>query len=211
MNIIAITDIHGSLNMSSAVAALRNADLILIAGDITHFGNREDANTVLEGILHVNSTVLAVPGNCDQMSVNQVLTERNINLHGETRIIDDCAFYGLGGSNRSPFNTPQEYGESEIEAILGRFEKQDARYHILVSHPPPEKTKLDRTVLGKHVGSKSVRSFIEKFEPHLVLCGHIHEARGVDKIYNTAIINPGPFPKHYAVINVKDTLTYGLH
>lgn len=211
MNIIAITDIHGRLDMSSAVAALGNADLILIAGDITHFGSGDDARAVLQGIQQVNSTVLAVPGNCDHMGVNQVLTARNINLHGETRIIDDCAFYGLGGSNRSPFNTPQEYDESDIESTLSRFKKQDARYHILVSHPPPEKTKLDRTFLGKHVGSRAVRAFIEDFEPQLVLCGHIHEARGVDKIGSTIIINPGPFPGHYVVIDVNDRLTYELH
>lgn len=212
MTIIAITDIHGRLDMSEPVAdKLRSVDLVIIAGDITHFGNGEDANAVIEKIQQLNNAILAVPGNCDRHSVNTMLKTKNINLHGETRVIDNIAFYGLGGSNKSPLNTPQEYTESEIAVVLTKFQKREARFHIFVSHPPPAKTKLDKIFLGLHVGSKSVRSFIEQFVPDLVICGHIHEARGIDKIGKTTLINPGPFPQHYATIGIEDKLTYELH
>jgi Icc-related predicted phosphoesterase len=212
MTIIAITDIHGRLNMSNAVAdKIRNVDLVLIAGDITHFGNEEDANAVIRKIQQLNSAILAVPGNCDRQSVNNMLKTENINLHGEMRVIDKIAFFGLGGSNKSPLNTPQEYSESQIAAVLTKFQKREAHFHIFVSHPPPAKTKLDKIFLGFHVGSKSVRTFIEQFVPDLVICGHIHEARGTDKIGKTTLINPGPFPEHYAVIDVEDKLIYQLY
>ena len=42
-----------------------------------------------------------------------------------------------------------------------------------------------------HVGSKSVRKFIEKYQPLIGLHGHIHESFASDKIGNTVVVNPG--------------------
>ena len=44
----------------------------------------------------------------------------------------------------------------------------------------------------KHVGNKDYRKFIERVNPKLVICGHIHETVGLtDKIGKTKVINPG--------------------
>jgi len=45
---------------------------------------------------------------------------------------------------------------------------------------------------GEHVGSSSVRQYIEERQPSVVFCGHIHEARGIDNIGNALVVNPGP-------------------
>ncbi|MCK4252291.1 metallophosphoesterase [candidate division WOR-3 bacterium] len=212
MQIIAITDIHGHEYFDNTIAkAISNADLILIGGDITNFGGEKEADPILQNINQLNNQILAIPGNCDQHSVNKLLISKGINLHRERRIIENITFYGVGGCSKTPFHTPQEYTESEIEEILSDFEKTDTQFHILLSHSPPAKTKVDNTFIGLHVGSKAIRSFIEKFQLDLVICGHIHEARGVDTINNTLIINPGPFPKHYAVIDLNEKIEYELH
>ncbi len=212
MKICAITDIHFRQNFNDNIAGIiNNVDLVLIAGDITNFGGKEEAQVILREIQQLNCNILAVPGNCDQRSVNDTLREKRINLHGETRVFENVAFYGLGGCSKTPFHTPQEYSESEITEILSSFEKADARYHILLSHSPPAKTRVDKVFLGLHAGSKAIRTFVEKFQPDLVICGHIHEAKGTDKIGKTVILNPGPFPKHYAIIDVADNITYELH
>jgi Icc-related predicted phosphoesterase len=53
------------------------------------------------------------------------------------------------------------------------------------------------------VGSTVVRAFVEREQPQLVLCGHIHESRGTDEIGRTQIVNPGPVAAgHYAVVDV---------
>lgn len=212
MKILTIADIHGHQDFDDNITGvISNADLILIAGDITNFGNGNDAKIILENILRLNKKILAIPGNCDLYSVNHTLTSLKINLHAEMKKIDEIALYGIGGCVKTPFNTPQEYKESEIEEILNAFERQeDVRFHILVSHSPPANTKLDKTSLGQHVGSKTLRNFIEKFQADLVICGHIHEARGIDKIGRALIINPGTFPKHYAVINIAKEINYEL-
>jgi hypothetical protein len=213
MHLIAITDIHGRECLGKTAAKpLCDGDLVLIAGDITNFGGKSDAELIIKEIKAFNENILAIPGNCDQHGVNEVLQSNQIDLHTRTRKIEDIAFYGIGGCSKTPFHTPQEYSESEIEKMLNCFQKSDdARFHVLVSHSPPAKTKVDRVLVGLHVGSKAVRRFIEELQPDLVICGHIHEARGIDKIGKSIIINPGPFPKHYAIINMKETISYELH
>jgi len=67
---------------------------------------------------------------------------------------------------------------------------------IYVTHTPPYNTALDIIFDGRHVGSKPLRSFIEKNQPPLTLHGHIHEAparsgRIFERIGNTICINPG--------------------
>jgi Icc-related predicted phosphoesterase len=75
---------------------------------------------------------------------------------------------------------------------------------IFVSHTPPYNTPLDITVEGKHVGSRAVRSFVEKNQPLLALHGHIHEAFHVSGVYvteigKTACFNPGQM--HYPALD----------
>ncbi|MCD6402717.1 MAG: metallophosphoesterase family protein, partial [Candidatus Aenigmarchaeota archaeon] len=76
---------------------------------------------------------------------------------------------------------------------------------IQVTHVPPHLTKIDLISAGLHVGSKVVREFIEEKQPNLAVCGHIHEARGVDWIKNTLIINPGRLSEGYVgIIEIKE-------
>ncbi len=210
MRLLAITDIHGRRNYDSKInSILSRADLVVIAGDITNFGGKNDALAVLDTLKSLNQNLLAVPGNCDQSEVTEVLKHEGINLHGEVKTFNNLCFFGIGGSGFTPFNTPQEYSDEEIELLLGNF-REAGRIQIFVSHAPPFDTKVDRTVMGIHVGGKHIRSFIEKHQPVLCICGHIHEARGIDRIGNTLIVNPGPFPKHYALIDISEKVEVQL-
>jgi hypothetical protein len=40
-----------------------------------------------------------------------------------------------------------------------------------------------------------VRTYIETRQPLICFTGHIHEAKGIDRIGRTQIINPGPLWK----------------
>ncbi len=69
----------------------------------------------------------------------------------------------------------------------------------------------DKVLSGQHVGSKNLRDFIEERKPHLVLCGHIHEGRGKDMIGETVVVNPGTAPRHYALIEIAESISIDLH
>lgn len=62
---------------------------------------------------------------------------------------------------------------------------------LLVSHTPPHATACDRLHNGTPVGSTAVRDFIQKYQPEICLCGHIHESRAEDRLGRTLVINPG--------------------
>jgi len=60
------------------------------------------------------------------------------------------------------------------------------------------------------VGSAVIRRIVERDQPELVLCGHI-QARGVDQIGRTHVVNPGPtLVGHYAIIDVDGELSIRL-
>nr|NHJ86272.1 metallophosphoesterase [Asgard group archaeon] len=79
---------------------------------------------------------------------------------------------------------------------------------IFISHAPPLDSEADITRAGEHVGSSSVRKFVEDYQPEIILCGHIHESESISKIEKTLCINPGPFAHGnvaIAVIEIDDS------
>lgn len=193
MRLIAFGDIHMSLGNVAAIPGIAAADLVIITGDLTNFGHRRDAESIINALRKVNSNILALPGNLDQPDVASYLEEQGISLHGVGMVFDNIGIFGVGGSNITPFNTPTEFSEEQLAALLaaGHERVRAAEIRILVSHAPPFGTKTDRIAGGTHVGSRAVRNFIEAEQPHLCLTGHIHEARAEDRISETIILNPG--------------------
>ncbi len=206
MKIISFGDIHEDYsNLIPLKNELANADLVIVTGDLTNFNGRIEAEKVIEEIMKYNENILAQLGNLDQLEVNDYLTEKGINLHRNGFIRDDIGIFGVGGSNPTPFNTPTEFSEDEIETFLleGIDKVREAKFKIMVPHMPPKDTKLDVISTGAHVGSQSVRNFILKHKPDISLSGHIHEARGSDTIENTVVFNAGMFREGGYVIITK--------
>jgi hypothetical protein len=195
MRIIGITDIHGEVQaIDSLEDELASCDLLLLAGDITHFGGIEEAQSIVSLFEERVRTIYAVPGNCDYPEVDDYLTRAEINLHQTSCLWAGLRFIGIGGSTPAPIDTPFVYSEDEYSAMTQALASHVKGYQsILVSHQPPLKTRLDRVMKVKHVGSKSVRAFIEQYQPLFCLTGHIHESRGIDTIDKTTLVNPGPF------------------
>ncbi len=207
MKIISFGDIHEDFsNLIPLKNDLENADLVIVTGDLTNFNGRKEAEKVIEEIMKYNENILAQLGNLDLPEVNDYLTEKGINLHRNGFIRNDVGIFGVGGSNPTPFNTPTEFSEDEIETFLleGIDKVKDAKFKIMVPHMPPKDTKIDIISAGAHVGSQSVHDFILKHKPDISLSGHIHEARGSDKIENTVVFNAGMFREGgYVVITKK--------
>ncbi len=208
MRLAVISDIHGSLSfLPGATQALAQADAVVVAGDITTFADVDVARPILQSIQAINPTVVAVHGNCDRKSIDDFLAHSQMSLHGRCRIVHDHAFVGVGGSLPCPGSTPNEIGEREFECILERAVHANADPIlplVLVSHQPAHGTKLDRISRGRFSGSQAIRHFIEQYQPVLAISGHIHEARGIDHIGPSTLVNPGPFGRGcYAMIDLE--------
>ncbi|MDH3360613.1 MAG: metallophosphoesterase, partial [Desulfobulbaceae bacterium] len=152
MRIIAFGDIHMDLAKIVDIPALESADLLLLTGDLTNFGGRTDAKRILTAIRAINPNILALAGNLDQPEVNSYLQAEDISLHGHGIMLNDLGIFGVGGSNQTPFATPNEFSENEIASLLGRgyTKVSAAKHHILVSHAPPFDTTADRLRKNTH-------------------------------------------------------------
>ena len=197
MKILVTSDHHGSpesFHKTFVKAKKEQPDTLAICGDITHFGSLKEAKELMSPLADLRFPIFIVPGNCDPLSLTEDCVPGINSIHGRCQACGDFFFVGIGSGTQSPFNTPFELTEEEIKNKLAQGFKYCPIKHpfILVSHSPPRNTKLDRTLTGKHVGSLSLRMFIEKEKPSLILCGHIHEALGTDKIGKITLVNPGP-------------------
>lgn len=210
MKVAGISDIHGHTEKLSSIAGyLSQGDVVLISGDLTHFGHEFQASNVVSIIKMRNKNVFAVHGNCDYPDVRFFLEKEGVSLHGRIVEYEGIIFTGIGGSLPCPGRTPNEYLEDEIDSILkGISEKIPGGSKVIfVSHEPPYNTMCDLTRAGQHVGSRAVRDFIERVKPLLVVCGHIHESRAIDEIGETKIVNPGSLIDGvYMLSEIKTTL-----
>lgn len=196
MRIVSYGDIHMSLrNIERLAPELRAADLVILSGDLTNFGGVREATQVLDATQRHARAVLALSGNLDHLEVIDLLRTRGISLHGECRRIGDLGIFGCGGSSLTPFHTPTELSEEEIGALLerGYGDVADAPHVLMVCHTPPAHTATDRIASGQHVGSPTVRAFIEEHQPDVCISGHIHESANVDRIGRTTVANAGAF------------------
>jgi len=210
MRIIALTDLHSSTAGLDAIAEdLSKADLVLLAGDLTNFGDRDEAERVIDEVRRYNASILAVTGNCDRPGVGRYLREEGINLHGRAVVRDGVAFLGVGGSLPCPGRTPNEMPEQQFYAVLTEAfaELEHGLAFVLVSHQPPHDTVADSVPSGAHVGSTALRRFIEERRPIACFCGHIHEGQGTDMIGETRVVNPGPLRDGgYACAEIDETV-----
>jgi Icc-related predicted phosphoesterase len=117
----------------------------------------------------------------------------------------------LGISNLTPWHTPREYPEEVIAQKIQETVKgiDDFTNVIFNFHVPPYGHGLDMcpeldttkdppapVMHGgeqafKPAGSTAVLAAIDKYQPLLVLTGHIHESRGTVQIGRTFAVNPG--------------------
>jgi Icc-related predicted phosphoesterase len=196
MRILAASDLHGDIKAAEKLAEKakkEKPDLIVLAGDLTIFGNG------LEGLLapfkSVKKKVAVIPGNHDSEADVFFLKKRYpdmiYDLHNYAFKIGDVGFFGCGLGNIGP----NEITEDEIKRrVLNSYGYiKNSKKKVMIVHIPPYKTKLDRVGKDVNIGSPAVREMIETLKPDKCICGHVHETFGLEeKLDKTEVINAGP-------------------
>ena len=201
MQILFVTDIH---SRTAGLEALPPADLVLVGGDVTQFGSPADVQRGLAALAERYPRQLAVLGNCDPPAAEAALEASGVALHRRAVHVGEARVVGLSGSNRTPFATPYEWDDEAMVADLDRLAVPAGSGPLLVvSHAPPLGSGADRLPQGLHAGSAAVAAWVRKLRPTMVLCGHIHEARGQFDLDGIPVINPGALRQgHYALITL---------
>lgn len=214
MRILAFTDIHGAYNKTDEILSKESGyDAVIIGGDLTTHGSPKEAEEAIKLFQSHGKPLLVVAGNMDPPALDETFSQLNVSINAKGVVLGEIGFFGVSGAPFTPMNTPYELPEDEIKrrAEAGWKDVAPSRWKIFVPHAPPYNTRLDTIMLGKHVGSTAVREFIEQHQLDVVVCGHIHEARGIDSISRTKIVNCGPAGRgYYAVIEIIENCSVEL-
>lgn len=159
-----------------------------------------------EKLKDTNVKMFIGPGNDDIIEVDEVLDNfiHAVNIENRKVTFNDYEMITLSWVNPTPWDTPRECSEEELNRKIERLVSQvdNMERAIFNFHAPPYGTSLDlayklsedlvpsisETV---NVGSTAVLNAIKEYQPLLGLHGHIHESRAAQKIGRTLCVNPG--------------------
>lgn len=191
---IAFGDVHEDVDNLERIPGLREAEGLIVSGDLTNRGGAAAIKRVLDAVRAKNPKVLAQIGNMDTAEADAWLSGQGVNIHARAReLAPGLGLMGVGFSTPTPFGTPSEASEDQIAAWLEQAHEaaRDFPHLVAVIHTPPRNTATDLVGGKTPVGSTAVRAFLERVQPEVCITGHIHESKAEDLIGRTRIINPG--------------------
>lgn len=167
--------------------------------------------TARERLEPLGVPVFVSAGNDDEPYVDEILSQAPFVCAPEGKVVElpgGHEMISCGFANVTPFDSPRELSEEQLEARLDAMAAQlsDPSRAIFNLHCPPHDTPLDTAPLlddelrpvvraGSLVmapaGSRATRGAIERHQPLLGLHGHIHESRGAHRLGRTLCLNPG--------------------
>lgn len=194
MKILAFSDLHHARAKAALlVQASGDADLVIGAGDFAN--HRQDIPQALNLLAGIAGPMVVVPGNNESdAELRDASHAGTVVLHGQAAEIDGVKIFGIGaGVPVTPWDWSFDLTEEAAAALLAPCETAD----ILITHSPP-KGVVDEPRPGLSLGSTAVYDAIERIQPALVLCGHIHECWGQEgRIGNSRVVNLGPRPNWF--------------
>lgn len=197
MKILAFSDLHLAANRArDIVSTSAEADVVIGAGDFCNM--RKGLEEAIAMFENVTRPFLVVPGNAESEAELRAAARPNmIVLHGESVELGGVHFFGLGYAvPETPFGGWScDLSEAQAETMLGVCTRAD----VMILHSPP-KGVADMTSAGQSVGSTALKTAIERIQPKLAVCGHIHDSWGkTGRIGRTDIVNLGPRPNWFEI------------
>ncbi|MES2440142.1 MAG: metallophosphoesterase [Verrucomicrobiota bacterium] len=218
MKMLFVADLHYALKQFDWLFANAPAfDTVVIGGDLLDLASLLDLDTqivVVEKYLDrisQRTRLLVSSGNHDGDSRNaaqESICRWLLETRTETLHVDgDCVDVGGNLVTICPWWDGDET-RAGVEALLVRDSTKERRKWIWIHHAPPDGSPVSWT--GRmSAGDANLTKWIARFNPDLVLSGHIHnapfyaEGAWVDRLGETWVFNPGcqigPCPSHLII------------
>jgi Icc-related predicted phosphoesterase len=198
-SIVMISDTHG-LHRSVEIPP---GDILVHAGDLTRFGDREELaefNEFIGALPHPTKIVIA--GNHDfcfeqASDACRKLLTHCIYLEDEAVTVQGLHFYG---SPWQPWFYDWAFNLQRGDEIKKKWDLIPDDTDVLVTHGPPLGFG-DMTASSQTAGCKDLLDAIERIQPRLHIFGHIHEAFGIYSNQQTTFINGSICDQSYAPVN----------
>jgi len=199
VRVAAVADVHCSHNCPGTLLPLFNqiaqaADVLALCGDLTDYGQPEEAQALVKELSSIKLPTVAVLGNHDYESdkaaeIRAIFTDAGIAmLDGEVAEIHGVGFAGVkgfcGGFGRG---TLSAWGEPvikdfvkeaineavKLETALARL---DTRHKIVVMHYAPIRATIEGEPLEifPFLGCSRLEEPLNRFEVTAVIHGHAH-------------------------------------
>ncbi len=191
LKILAAGDFHGDIKIAKSLAekaVKENVDLVILNGDIVE---EDKTSGIIGPFVEKGKKVIIIPGNHETIATADFLADLYgiTNLHGYSIKYKDVGIFGCGGANIGLSQlTEKEFFETlkkGYQNIRGMQKK------IMVTHIHPAGSMMEKFTRF-FPGSKGLTKAIETFKPDILICGHVHEAGGIEeKIGKTLVINVG--------------------
>jgi uncharacterized protein len=191
VKLLAFSDLHRNLDRAEElVERSSDVDVVIAAGDFASI--HEGLEETIDALSGISKPTVLVPGNNETEDALRAACEgweAAAVLHGQGAEIDGEQFYGLGaGVPVTPWDWSFDLDEEQAAERLAECPEGA----VLVVHSPP-KGHCDTSSDGDHLGSEAILETIERKQPKLAVCGHIHEAWGAEsRVGPTEIFNLGP-------------------
>ena len=194
MKFLCFSDLHRDVEAAAKlVEKSSDADVVIGAGDFAT--RRHGVEDTLKVLSSITKPAILVPGNGESDSELEDAVRGSgwksaIVLHGAGCVVEGVRFWGVGGGIPvTPFGDwSYDFSEREADALLAGCHSAA----VLVVHSPPLDS-VDHDSSGQIRGSQAIRDVVEKTEPRLVVCGHIHSDWEKQVcIGETQVLNAGP-------------------
>lgn len=213
MKILSAGDLHSNSGLAKKLAekaSKENVDLVILCGDLTEGDEKTD--NLIGPFLKQGKRVVLVPGNHESVAtadfLSQVYGVKNLHGYG-IKIFDptssgskskDKKYVGLFGCSGVNIGIHQITDKEAYDMLLrGHNYIEGANVKIMVSHVHPAGTKMEKFT-HFFEGSKALRKIIDKLQPDIMLCSHVHEAEGLEeKVGKTRVINVGAKGKIFEI------------
>ena len=219
IRVAAAGDVHCSEETREAAAAAfsaiqAEADVILLAGDLTTHGRPEEAAVLADACRALETPVVAVLGNHDHHSargdeVSAVLQEAGVTVLDKgatTKVVADCQVGVVGtkgfvggfrGSHLPDFGEPSlraVYAETteEVAALdAGLRDVALCPYRIVLLHYAPTSETLEGEPrdIWTFLGTDRLQAPIAEHRPDVVLHGHAHAGRFRGSVAGVPVFN----------------------
>lgn len=200
MKILILSDLHAHNDVLDKMDdVFAKSDAVLFAGDFAACFKPETGKETLLQLCKKHDTIFAVLGNCDNEDFLEDLEEQDVCVEKTLVYHEGLAIAGAGGGTYFTGKTEFEREEQDIIAdfnivkncVEETGDKSLWKNLILICHNPPKGKTVDAVNENLHAGSELFAKYIEENQPLAVICGHIHEGVGMEKIGETLVINPG--------------------